>query len=133
MIVSKPGYNSSATLIAEKTMLKALTYNTDDFDNLSFAGAQVIVDATTVTSLTLTVSVYGVDPAQIASPILLLATTAMAAAGTEVLHIHPGAAAANNVSINRFMPKKFFIRAVTSNVTGTCTFTVGANFMGLPS
>lgn len=92
--------------------------------NAACSGLLLVIDVTTATAMTLTVTVQGFDVAS-GKFYTILQSAALAAVATTVLTVYPGAPVTANVSVNSPLPRNWRIQAV---VTGTSvTATIGAS------
>lgn len=95
-----------------------------DQTNYNGRGVQVVVDITAITAGSVVVKIRGKDAAS-GKYYDLLVSAAIAATGTYLLTVYPGAAVTANVSANTPLPRTWRIEdAIT---TGPATYTVGAS------
>lgn len=120
--------NNRSDNILTLTAQAAGTVNSLMQQNLDGRGLLLVIDVTAIsgTSPTLTVTVKGHDAAS-DKDFTLLASAALAAVGTTVLTIYPGAAVTANVSANSPLPLEWSVSAVVGGTTPSVTATVGAN------
>lgn len=89
-----------------------------------YRGLHLIIDATVVTATqTLTVTVSGVDRVS-GKLYTLLASTALAVAGTTVLKVGPNLSQVNNLAVNDYMPPVFRVSVAVANGL-TATYSIG--------
>lgn len=98
--------------------------------NPSFKGLHVVVDITTITGTTptLTVTVEGKDPVS-GKYYTLLASAALNATGTTVLRIYPGLTASTNVTANDVLPRTWRVRSTIGGTGPAVTATIAANLI----
>lgn len=102
----------------------ASTVNGADQTNYNGRGAQIVVDITVATAMTLTINIQGKDAIS-GKYYTILSSAAFATVSTNQLTVYPGSAVTANVSIPMPLPRIWRIQAV---VTGTSvTATVGAS------
>jgi hypothetical protein len=97
-----------------------------DLTNVNARGIKVVLDITTISSATVTVTISGKDQAS-GKYYTLLASAGKTGTGTTVLTVYPGLTAATNVTASDVVPGTY---KVSWTVTGgTATFTVGGCFI----
>ena len=95
-------------------------------DGYSPLGVKVVIDITAVGGApTATFKIQGKDPLS-GKYFDILTSAALAAAGTTVLTVYPGVAAAANVSANDVMPRIWRVNLVVAGTTPSVTATVSA-------
>lgn len=114
--------NHNATLLT--LAAAASSVNGADQQNTTHRGIKVVVDITAITAGSLTVTIQGKDTAS-GKYYTLLASTALAAPGTTVLTVYPGAAVTANVSASDVLPATW--RVISTVATGPVTATIGAS------
>lgn len=105
--------------------------NSGDLDNLAGSAVAFVIDITAITGTTptATFTVEGKDPIS-GKYYTILASAALAATGTTVLRVFPGATAAANLSANDFVPKVFRVSCAIAGTTPAVTATVGVLING---
>lgn len=98
--------------------------------NPNARGVEVIIDITTITGTTptLTVTIRGRDPIS-GKTFTLLASAALAAAATTVLRLYPGLTAAANLVASDVLPPQWDITAAVAGTTPAVTGTISANYL----
>lgn len=92
----------------------------------STIGLEAVFDVTAVPTVdTVTLNLYNADPLS-GKRVLLLASTARVAAGTERLKVFPGVAAAANVSVNDVIGDFYEVEVVHSG-PGAFNYTVAVS------
>ncbi len=105
------------------------TYNSGDIPNLTHRGLKLVIDITAVGGTpTLTVMILGKDPVS-GKTWTILASTALAAAGTTILTVYPGTTVAANADVADALPPTFQVQAVIAGTTPTVTATIAAHFI----
>lgn len=106
----------------------AATVNSTDQNNCTGRGVIVIVDLTTMTTATVTVTIQGKDVAS-GKYYTLLAGAAKTSTGTTQMTVYPDVTASANVAINSPLPRTWRINVVVANNSGTAavTGTIGAS------
>ncbi len=109
----------------------AASSNSGDLDNLAGSAVAFVIDITAITGTTptATFTVEGKDPIS-GKYYTILASAALAATGTTVLRVFPGATAAANLSANDFVPKVFRVSCAIAGTTPAVTATVGVLING---
>jgi hypothetical protein len=112
------------------TAALAGTSHSADIPNEYGKGLSLVVDLTTVTTGTVTVTIEGKDAAS-GKYYTLLASTALAAAATTRMLVYPGATASNNVKANDSLPATFRVTVVIADSGGTAavTGTIGGTIL----
>lgn len=119
--------------MAEKQLVTAMNLagvtsnqNGPDIPNYEGDGLLAVIDITTLTGSapTATFTIEGKDPAS-GKYYTLLATAALAAAGTTVLHLGRGILAAANLAANVNIPSILRCRVTTGGTVTNLTCTVG--------
>lgn len=120
------GETEARTVLA--SAIRAANNNSGKLMNNAHRGVDVIIDVTAVPTVdTVTFTVEGEDPAS-GKWYPLLASAALVAAGTVVLHIYPGATVTANLSANANLPRAWRVTATHSAATNF-TYSVGANLL----
>jgi len=104
--------------------------NGADQRNVNHRGVQVVVDITAITGTgpTLTVKLQGKDAAS-GKYYDLLTSAALAATGTTLLTLYPGAPSTANVSIPQVLPATWRVIATVGGTGPAVTATVGASMI----
>lgn len=99
-----------------------------DQTNLSARGVNVVVDLTTVTTATVTVTIQGKDAAS-GKYYTLLAGSAKTSAGTTLMTVYAGTPASSNVAAGVPLPKVWRVSVAIADNGGTAavTGTIGAS------
>lgn len=123
------GYNSNSTPLVMTAQVQA-TIHSVDFVNCRTRGAIFIVDLTTMTAATVTVTIEGKDAAS-GKYYTLLAGSAKTATGTTQMTVYPDVTASSNVAINSPLPATWRVTVVIANNSGTAavTGTIGASVL----
>lgn len=102
------------------------TVNSDDVDNIGAKGVVLVIDTTALTgTLAMTVTIQGKDPYS-NKYYTILASASIAATGTVVLRVFPGATAATNLAANDSLPRTWRVSVVVGGSTPTVTATISA-------
>lgn len=96
---------------------------TPDLININARGVKVFINMISSSMASIIVSIQFKDPWN--NYVTMLSSTAMTAAGTATLSIHPGFFNVANTSINDFLPRTWRIQAIPNN-SNPCTYTIGA-------
>lgn len=104
--------------------------NSADLTNVNNRGLKVVVNVTSITGTTpsLTVTIQGKDAAS-GAYYTLLASAAITAAGTTVLTVYPGQTASANVSANDVLPRTWRVLYAIAGTTPAVSATVGASLI----
>jgi hypothetical protein len=121
------GRNSDSPLLVLSAHA-AGTVTTPDLINCTTRGGIFVVDLTTVTTATVTVTIQGKDVAS-GKYYTLLAGAGLTGAGTTVMVVYPGAAVTTNLSANGPVPKTFRISVVIVGASAAVTGTIGASIL----
>lgn len=121
------GRNSDSPLMT-LTAHAAGTVVTPDIVNCTTRGGIFVVDLTTVTTATVTVTIQGKDIAS-GKYYTLLASAGLTTAATTLLVVYPGAAVTSNVSANGPIPKTFRLSVVIVGGAAAVTGTIGASIL----
>lgn len=98
-----------------------------DLTNMAHCGVKVVVDVTTYTAGSLTVTIQGKDRAS-GKYYTLLASAALAATGTTVYTVYPALTAAANVTASDVLPESW--RVITAvGGSQSITYSVGASLL----
>lgn len=118
--------NKDLTVLA--SAVRAATNNSADQKNLNYRGLHLIIDVTAVPGVdTVTFTIQGKDPLS-GKYYTILASAAIAAAGTTVLKVYPGLTAAANAVANDVLPEDWRV-AVTHSAASNFTYSVGAQLV----
>lgn len=109
------------------TAASAGVNGTDQINNTG-RGINVVINITAITGTTptLTVTLQGKDTVS-GVYYTILASAALAATGTTVLQVFPGATATANVSANALLPRTWRVISVIGGTTPSVTATVSAS------
>lgn len=121
------GRNADSTLVQLSGQLAA-TVTSSDQANCTGKGVVVVVDLTTMTTATVTVTIQGKDVAS-GKYYTLLAGAAKTSTGTTVMLIYPNSPVTTNVSANSPLPATWRVSVVVADNSGTAvvTGTIGAS------
>lgn len=121
------GQNSDETMVSLSAQAAA-TVNSPDHINCTGRGIIVVVDLTTMTSASVTVTIQGKDVAS-GKYYTLLAGAAKTSTGTTEMLVYPSAAATTNVSANSPVPLIWRVSVAVADNSGTAavTGTIGAS------
>ena len=123
------GQNANLTL-ASLAAQPAATVVSPDQTNCTGRGLVVVVDLTTMTSATVTVTIQGKDAAS-GKYFTLLAGAAQTSTANVVMIVYPGSTASTNVDANYPLPRTWRVSIAVANNSGTAavTGTVGASVL----
>lgn len=109
----------------------AATVNGSDLENIGSRGCHAVIDITAIsgTNPTATFTLQGLDSVS-GKYYTLLASTALAATGTTVLRVFPGATASANAAANDILPEHFRVICVVGGTGPSVTATVGVAMVG---
>ena len=108
----------------------AATYVSPDQDNVNWQGVTVVSDLTVAGGTpTATITVQGKDPVS-GKYYTLIASSAITATATNVLHVHPGSTGAANSVGALPLPKTWRVQAAVSGGTPSYTGTISAAMIG---
>lgn len=104
----------------------AATVNSSDQDNCVGRGLVVVVDLTTMTTATVTVTIQGKD-ATSGKYYTLLASAGLVATGTTPLVVYPGAPVTTNLSANSPLPRTWRVSVGIVGGSAAATGKIGAS------
>jgi hypothetical protein len=104
--------------------------NSADQVNVVARGLHLVIDITTITGTTptLTVTIEGKDPTS-GKYYTILASAALNATGTTVLKVYPGLTASANAVANDVLPRTWRVRTTIGGTTPAVTATIAANLI----
>ena len=116
---------ANQNLLAMNVVASTASVNGDDMTNLSGAGAVFLVNITTLTgtSPTLTFTIQGKHPVS-GVTYTILTSAVFAATGANLLRVFPGLGAVANQAVNDILPRTFRVIAVTGGTVTNATYTV---------
>ncbi len=123
------GKNSDTPLLTMTAQLAATLHSADQ-TNCSVRGGIFIVDLTTMTTATVTVTIEGKDAAS-GKYYTLLAGAAQTGTGTIEMVVYPGVVVAANTAANSPLPLTWRVTVVVANNAGTAhvTGTIGGSVL----
>lgn len=126
-----PYGNVGRTIFASAT--RDTTHNSEDFDNLSHLGVQLVVDITAETvgnsTHTVVVTIQGKDPAS-GKYYTLLQSASLTSTGTTLLTVHPSVTASANVAAAHVLPRTWRVLVThTADGASDMTYSIGANLV----
>ncbi len=119
------GQNGSIGLVT-LTAQGAATVNSADQVNCTGRGVIVVVDLTTMTTASVTVTVQGKDPTS-GKYFTLLASAGLASTGTTALVVYPGAPVTTNLSANSPLPRNWRVSVGIVGGSAAATGKIGAS------
>lgn len=116
-------------LIVLPSAARTAAINSETFTNLQgYRGLHLVIDATdSAATPAVTFTIQGHSPLG-NDYYTILASAAITGAGTTILRVYPGLAAANNASISDCLPALWRV-AVTVGDTDSLTYSVAANLL----
>lgn len=118
--------------VSAVTALAAASVGANGADqlNLNARGLKLVIDITTITGTTptLTVTIQGKDPVS-GKYFTILASAALNATGTTVLTVYPGLTASANVTANDVLPRDWRVITAIAGTTPAVTATIGASLI----
>lgn len=118
--------------VSAVTALAAASVGANGADqlNLNARGLKLVIDITTITGTTptLTVTIQGKDPVS-GKYFTILASAALNATGTTVLTVYPGLTASANITANDVLPRDWRVITAIAGTTPAVTATIGASLV----
>jgi hypothetical protein len=129
--LQKPFGNIHRTIFASG--VRDETHNSQDFDNLSHRGVQLVLDITAETAggstHTIVVTIQGKDPTS-GKYYTLLQGASKTATGTTLMTVHPGVTASANVAAAFALPRTWRVLVThTADGASDMTYSIGADLI----
>lgn len=117
--------NTGETVLASAARTTA--FDGPDMVNYNARGLHLVIDITTFTAGSITITIQGKDPVS-GKYYNILTSAALAAVATTVLRVYPNATIAANLSINDVLPRVWRVTVAVADAT-SFTYSIGANLV----